>query len=271
MSDIYKLQYDGMTLAYPGWNGYVSYEAQSFKTLTLLNSEGGTLTANTLTGYPGDTINLSTAYNTYWRFSGYQLTGDGSLVGNDYTFGTEDATICACFKPNAFTATGGFEKGSNVKAGGYTGNKPAYNNVGAKYAIHVAHTGDIPTAWYSTSNRWNPTNASAYSINLKPKLSINFNWGYNYNGKQAWATACSYIGGTQTQSQSVNYNLNTHYSNTSVIFNYNKSFSTTTQSTYSISARFGISLHSKTSKPVSIATYEASKTTGGWTATGIAP
>ena len=26
MSDIYKLQYDGMKLAYPGWNGYVCYE-----------------------------------------------------------------------------------------------------------------------------------------------------------------------------------------------------------------------------------------------------
>lgn len=26
MSDIYKLQYNGMTLAYPGWNGYVGYE-----------------------------------------------------------------------------------------------------------------------------------------------------------------------------------------------------------------------------------------------------
>lgn len=116
MSDIYKLQYDGMTLAYPGWGGYVSYESQSFKTLTLLNSEGGTLTANTLTGYPGDTVNLSTAYNTYWRFSGYQWTGDGSLVGNDYTFGTEDATICACYKPNAFTASGVWEKGSDLNA-----------------------------------------------------------------------------------------------------------------------------------------------------------
>ena len=26
MPDTYKLQYDGMTLTYPGWNGYVSYE-----------------------------------------------------------------------------------------------------------------------------------------------------------------------------------------------------------------------------------------------------
>lgn len=185
MPDTYKLQYDGMTITYPGWNGYVSYEAQSFKTLTLLNSEGGTLTANTLTGYPGDTINLSTAYNTYWRFSGYQLTGDGSLVGNDYTFGTEDATICACFKPNAFTASGGFEKGSNVNAGGNRADTPAYNNVGAKYAVLNASTGDIPSSWYSTSNRWNPTNASAYIINLNPKLSINFNWGYSYYRKRS--------------------------------------------------------------------------------------
>lgn len=29
MSDIYKLQYNGMTLAYPGWNGYVSYDASA--------------------------------------------------------------------------------------------------------------------------------------------------------------------------------------------------------------------------------------------------
>jgi hypothetical protein len=26
MSDVYKLQYNGMTLAYPGWNGYVGWE-----------------------------------------------------------------------------------------------------------------------------------------------------------------------------------------------------------------------------------------------------
>lgn len=25
MSDVYKLQYNGMTLAYPGWNGYIAY------------------------------------------------------------------------------------------------------------------------------------------------------------------------------------------------------------------------------------------------------
>lgn len=30
MADTYKLQYDGMTLTYPGWNGYVSWENTKF-------------------------------------------------------------------------------------------------------------------------------------------------------------------------------------------------------------------------------------------------
>lgn len=79
MVDTYKLQYNGMSLAYPGWGGFISYKNTQPKTLTLHHSEGGTLTASDLTGYPGDTVNLSTAYNTYWRFSGYRLTGDGGV------------------------------------------------------------------------------------------------------------------------------------------------------------------------------------------------
>lgn len=36
MSDIYKLQYNGMTLAYPGWNGYVGYDDGPSYTYTTL-------------------------------------------------------------------------------------------------------------------------------------------------------------------------------------------------------------------------------------------
>jgi hypothetical protein len=45
MADIYKLQYDGMTLAYPGWNGYLQYEniAVPFQRyeITLFKSDNG--------------------------------------------------------------------------------------------------------------------------------------------------------------------------------------------------------------------------------------
>lgn len=272
MSDSYKLQYDGMTLTYPGWGGYVSYEKQSFKTLTLLNSEGGTLTANTLTGYPGDTINLSTAYNTYWRFSGYQLTGDGSLVGNDYTFGTEDATICACYKPNSFTASGGWEKGSNVSvATTATSNKTAV--VPEKFATVSYHTSNVPAEWYETSNRWKvTTTVSAYEITLNPKMTFGRKKDYPSTGSWGGAiTAISLIGSTQTQSQSWDYQ--TSNSTAWTTDTYNKSFtSDTTGVNYGISAK--LQAHGYRSGPRffnSQARYVATETTGTWVATGIAP
>ena len=250
-----------MTLTYPGWNGCVSYEAApAFKTLTLYHSEGGTLTANTLTGYPGDTINLTTAYNTYWRFSGYQWTGDGSLVGNDYTFGNEDATICACYKVNAFTATGTFEKGSDVtvnqKGGTY------YKNVPAGYAITVYRTSGVPTAWYATSNRWHPNGASAYKITINNKLSFT---AYTRNGgdNAQFYTACSLLGSTETQKQTAVRNVY----NTS--WNYNVSFTSNVQNiNYGYSARIGGVMYRNGGTYVK---YVAANTTGTWTATGYAP
>lgn len=267
MSDIYKLQYANNTLTYPGWNGYVSYEVQPFKTLTLLNSEGGTLTANTLTGYPGDTINLSTSYNTYWRFSGYQLTGDGSLVGNDYTFGTEDATICACYKPNAFTATGGFEKGSDVECAAAERNSKEVN-IGEKYAIRNASTGDIPASWYSNSNRWHPSNASAYKINLNTKMYFTTTASINTEKTRNGCTVVSLVGSTENQKQ-------TYAGKPGLTYSYNKSFTSESQDYYGVSARmtatgwvggFG-GLEGRTSR----IKYIATGTNGSWTATGYAP
>ena len=266
MSDIYKLQYNGMTLAYPGWNGYVSYEAApAFKTLTLCASNGGTLTADTITGFPGDTVQLSTAYNTYWRFSGYAKYGDGTLSNNTYTFGNDDEQIVsAYFKPNAFTATGGFEKGSNVTCT-KKGSGSTSTNVGAKYATHGAHTGEVPASWYSTSNRWKPVNASAYTIRLIPKMKFTASW--DTSNCKAATTAVSLIGSTQTQSQGFSYN------NSNKTFSYSKNFTTTTQNVnYGISAKLQVTgYHDGTYSRGVTATYIATATTGTWSATGYAP
>lgn len=172
---------------------------QSLKpiTLTLCATEGGTLTADIVTGFPGDTVQLSTAYDTYWRFSGYAKAGDGTLSNNAYTFGEDDEQIVsAYFKKNSFTATGGWEKGSNVHCES-RGKVVNNSNVPAKYALHASHTGDIPASWYSASNRWKPDNASAYTILLNPTMQ--FVLKGDSNGDWARATACSLIGSTQTQ------------------------------------------------------------------------
>jgi len=274
MSDTYKLQYDGMTLTYPGWNGYVSYEAAQAKTLTLYHSEGGSLTADTLTGYPGDSVNLTTAYNTYWRFSGYDVTGDGTLNGNTYTFGNDDASICACYKVNAFTATGGWEKGSNVNCTTAGRDVVATANVPAKYAIVSYHTSNVPTAWYNTSNRWKVTSTvSAYKITLNPKMQFNTS-SRHYNGTinphGGSVTAVSLIGSTSTQ-QGTYYNV----SNTDGVktYNYNKSFtSNATGVNYGISAHLSArSSRVSTKNYPGYANYVAAGTNGTWTATGYAP
>lgn len=271
MSDTYKLQYDGMTLTYPGWGGYVSYEAAPYYTLTLQTDGHGTLTANTLTGYPGDTITLTPTYNTYYRFNNYSNTG-GSIAGNVFTFGDSDATAQANFKVNAFTASGGWEQGSNVNVS-TTATAAKTAAVPAKYATVSYHTSNVPTAWYNTSNRWKVTSTvSAYKITLNPKMTFGRKKDYSSTGSWGGAiTAISLIGSTQTQSQSWGYQ--TSNSTAWTTDTYNKSFtSDTTGVNYGISAK--LQAYGYRSGPRfynAQARYVATATTGTWTATGIAP
>lgn len=228
-------------------------------TLTLETDGHGTLTANTITGYAGDTVELTTAYNTYYRFSGYDVTG-GTIDSNTFTFGDEDATVYAAFKPNAFTATGGWEKGSDLICSA-TGNA-VNTNLPMKYALHGAHTGDIPASWYSTSNRWNPSNASAYNATLKPIAKLSGCKAITAAVCTANANMVMRVAGANTQAQNIGFG--TSYSTQT----YAKTFTTTSQSVYGISGKFttrGYSIYPSKVK------YLASGTTGTWSATGYAP
>lgn len=230
--------------------------------LTLETDGHGTLTANTLSGYAGDTVALSTSYNTYYRFSGYGCTG-GSIASNTFTFGNQDATAKAFYKPNAFTATGNFEKGSNIDC--YVNGTVNTTKIPAKYALHGAHTGDIPAAWYNSSNRWKVTTApSAYKITLNTKMHLSGAKRAKSDGY--WITACSLIGSTKTQSQS--------WSDTGAGWSgnyfYNKSFtSNSTGVNYGVSGCLKASGYG--SNWTARAYYYANGTSGTWTATGYAP
>lgn len=331
MPDIYKLQYNGMTLAYPGWDGYVSWEqAMQAYNLTLQTDGHGTITATTTTGYPGDTSILSTTANTHYAFQSFSITG-GLINGNTFTFENSDATAQAnfsakvytvtlqndghgtvtankltatanqtvtltptynkyyrfnnyavtggsvngntltvtanCtakanFKLNTFTASGAFEKGSNVTAAGTA------VNVAAKYATVSYKTSNTPASWYSASNRWKPNGASGYSITLHPIMGFTATTnGYStYTAAHCYATACSLVGSTQSQSQSFS---KTGKGWTTTAFAYNKTFTNTTQNVnYGVSAK--ILGGSNATFNTNIA-YVAARTSGTWTATGYAP
>ena len=270
MSDIYKLQYNGMTLAYPGWDGYVAMPP-SYRTLTLQTDGHGTLTATTLTGLPGDTVTLTPTYNTYYRFNNYSVTG-GTIAGNTFTFGNEDATAQANFKVNYFTARGNFEKGSDVtcNATAAANNAWRYLNVGEKYALHQNHTGDIPSSWYETSNRWKPNDASSYSITLVGKMTLS---GSCKVATTAKTTATCLIGDTQSNAQSYSVAYVTNHNPTNATWNYSKTITTTTQDVfYGVSAKLGAyRFNNKGGTHYATAKYIATGTNGTWTATGIAP
>lgn len=124
------------------------------RTLTLQTDGHGTLTADKVTGYAGQTVTLTPTYNTYYRFKNYQNTG-GSINGNTFTFSDADATAQANFSANAFTASGKINNNSYTATG-------LYINFPTTYAVATYHTNNIPSTWYNSN--WNPSNASAYKI-----------------------------------------------------------------------------------------------------------
>lgn len=208
---------------------------------------------------PGVGVNLTTSYDTYYRTNGYDITG--GYIENGMLYATAACTARLKSKVNAFTATGSWEKGSDVTINGATTTQ--YSNVGAKYAVHGAHTGEIPAAWYSTSNRWNVNSTvSAYKITLNPKMTFQ---GYKaidrYDGFSM--TGVCLVGSTQSNSQT----YSSPGSKGTYSYYYSKSFtSNSTGVNYGVSARLGAY-----AKYGSWAKYIAAGTSGTWTATGIAP
>ena len=237
--------------------------------ITYESTEGGSLEGDPVF-IPGSTgITLNSVYDTYYRLSGYDVTGgtitDGVLVADG------PCTAKAVYKVNYFTATGNFEKGSNVNCRGNDvgGNVWRYLNVPENYALYQNHTGDIPSSWYETSNRWKPNDVSSYSITLNTKMTFTANNGY----QTAKCTAVSMIGETQTASQTYTESYVTNVNPTNKTWTYNKTVTTTTQNVnYGVSAKLAAyHWQSRNIHRYATATYIATGTTGTWTATGIAP
>lgn len=73
--------------------------------ITYIAETGGTLTGDTDLYIPGGTgVTLTTSYDTYYRFSGYEVTG--GTIENDVLIPTGPCTAKAVYKVNYFTASG---------------------------------------------------------------------------------------------------------------------------------------------------------------------
>ena len=141
MSDIYKLQYGGMTLAYPGWNGYVCYEKPAGYPITYLSDDHVSVTGDSIYIPGSEGITLQSSYDTYYRISGYDIT-NGSIVDGKLV-PTGPCTIKAVQKVNAFTASGSY-----VLPSKYNTASP-WNVTFNAIAKTTYKTSNIPTSWSS--------------------------------------------------------------------------------------------------------------------------
>ena len=139
--------------------------------ITYLSDGHVHLTGDTIYIPGSEGITLQSSYDTYYRISGYDITGgsivDGKLVP------TGPCTIKAVEKVNAFTARGNFNLYSK-------GTYILESNKGATAISYAHYTGgtNVPTSYYNVSltstdnggtsvkaNGWNPgSNISAYKF-----------------------------------------------------------------------------------------------------------
>jgi microcystin-dependent protein len=97
MPDTYKLQYNGMTLTYPGWNGYISFEDTAIPRNVILNQQtGGTIAVTPMSGYDGDVVTLSNTPDAGYKFVAYSVTG-ATLTGNTFAFDGSDVNVQGSF------------------------------------------------------------------------------------------------------------------------------------------------------------------------------
>lgn len=119
MSDIYKLQYNGMTLAYPGWNGYVSFEYEPIEYVRFGANANATATLGITATYNGQTTSWNNAGSTAYK---------DIPIGSDVviTASTPEYFRCGCGAPvglDNFASAAwsrGFSAHGTVTGSGYT-------------------------------------------------------------------------------------------------------------------------------------------------------
>lgn len=182
MPDTYKLQYDGMTLAYPGWNGYVSWEEMvRIYNLQLIQSNGGTISSNAVSGYNGDIVTLSNVPSAGYSFNTYNITGS-TLTGNTFSFNDTDVTVEPSWTHNVYNLTLQNDGHGSIAAGKTTGHSGDSTNLSTTANTYYQFNNYSVTGGTINGNTftWGNENATA-KANFKLQTSVNVYSNTAYN------------------------------------------------------------------------------------------
>lgn len=217
--------------------------------ITYIVETGGTFTGDQIY-IPGSTgITLQTAYDTYYRFSGYEVTG--GTIENNVLIPTGPCTAKAVYKVNYFTATGNFNFATGTCGPG------SYSWSRNCDGIIRARTGSLPSDWGSNGSNFTPSNASSYNINWNVSLTFT-----GASTKPTTGYNRIYLNNTKIKETSVSW----PHSQTTVSKTTNNAGNNTTQGHPYLQA--AIAADGSYRKASSVCT---NCSPNGWTATGIAP
>ena len=225
-------------------------------TITLLTDGHGTISADKLLCPIGETVNLSTTYNDYYRFNNYSVSG-GTVNGNVLT-PTDNCTVKANFKLNSFVASGTFQSNAANGAG-----KNQYTSI-TSYCIKKYNTDNVPSSWYDSSNRWKPNGTiSGYSMTINGRFQVSAYNSSRNNAGGNWS-GCILVGSNRYQNQ-------TGQVKSGATATYSKSQTTsTTNQLYGVSGRLEGGWYTFNSSDNYTNKFVAGSTTGGsWKATGV--
>lgn len=157
MADIPSLAFNGFALHYG------SEELKFGYSLDLIQTVGGSITADKLTGIPGDIVTLSNTPSSNYEFTSYSLTG-ANLTGSQFAFGESDVSAQANFLPyviasgtfdNSYTAGSIYYYIEGSRSGGVT------NTRGISQPITLGGQGRLMVYRHGTK-----TNPDYYGISV---------------------------------------------------------------------------------------------------------
>lgn len=221
-------------------------------TLTLQTDGHGTMTASTISGYYGDTALITPIANTYYHFNKYGTPTKGSLNGNTYTFGNDNATLSASFSVNNFSASGRLCRFLTLQK--YNCTAAVWNS--AQTASAWMLRGTIPGYSFTSGEEWNPpTGISGYVVKFRLPY-LNFD-----NDSQVRASIALKNGDTDVFTSA-------RGPSTSVTFD-RRYYTASSMDGGTISFGFDVSAGSKSTYVGTLETY--SDYSAYWSASGIAP
>jgi hypothetical protein len=187
--------------------------ADPIRLLSLLQTSGGRISANKMSGYDGDSVNLFNTPSAHFKFSGYGLTGS-TLDGNSFVFNGSNVSANARWQQDPiYTVLLTQTSGGTITAIPITGFSGDVITLSANPSAHYSLTGWGVTGATLTGNQLtigssNPSIVGKFKEDIKYNLTLQQSTGGTITANKLTGYSNDTI--TLSNTPSSNYNFNSY-------------------------------------------------------------